>query len=190
MPGTLTFAGNADDKGEKYIDFFTSHDGSGAIEASLLALRLVCTNGLKAFRSIASGRVRHTLNMSLDSIRESIGLLNNQFNVIENLSNKMADAPFSLEKMPTVLEKVGLIPAENDRSTRALNIIDEVSRLFDGYGRGSNMSGSKGTTWGAYNAITEYVDHHRGSNKDKRAESAAIGSGANVKEKALEILSA
>ncbi len=190
LPGTIVFAGNEEDRGEKYINFNTSHDGSGSIEASLLAFRLVCSNGLMAFKKIASGRIRHTLNANLDTIRESIGHLNKQFDIITMLSEKMAAQPFSVASVPTVLEKVGLIPTESDRSTRASNIIADVSRLFDGYGKGSRLNGSRGTAWGAYNAITEYVDHYRGSNKDKRAESASIGSGALIKENALEVLSA
>lgn len=189
LPGMLKFAGNEADLGEKYIDFHTSHDGSGSIEASLLAWRLVCSNGLKAFKKIAGGKVRHTMNLSLDSIRESIGLMNQQFNIMETLSNKMAAAPFEVSKLPNVLESVGLIPKEDKRSTRALNIIDEVSALFTGLGKGSTLAGTRGTTWGAYNAITEYVDHFRGASAVKRAESAAIGSGATIKETALEVLS-
>ncbi|HWY33189.1 MAG TPA: DUF932 domain-containing protein [Nitrosopumilaceae archaeon] len=188
LPGTLIFAGNENDTGEKYVDFHTSHDGSISLEASILAWRLVCSNGLKAFKKLASVKARHTLHLNLDSMKESLGLLNNQFNVIQELSNKMAAQPFERNHFGNVLEKIGLIPAEPKRSTRAQNILQYVESLFAN-GKGANLEGTKGTTWGAYNAITEYVDHYRGNSVVKREESASIGSGALIKEKALEVLS-
>lgn len=189
LPGTLTFAGNPNDTGDKYVDFFTSHDGSIALEVSIMAFRLVCSNGLKAFRKLSTVKVKHTLNMELSHIKQELGVIQEQFSIIERLSLKMASQPVSRDKLVSILETVGAIPKENDRSTRALNIIDEVSRLFDN-GKGTNLANTRGTAWGAYNAITEYVDHYRGSNTDKRHESAAVGSGARLKERALEVLSA
>jgi hypothetical protein len=47
-----------------------------------------------------------------------------------------------------------------------------------------------------YNAVTEYVDHHRGpqgeelAKIDRRLNSAWFGSGAEMKEKAWELLTA
>jgi phage/plasmid-like protein (TIGR03299 family) len=190
LPGDITFAGNPDDKGIKYVDFNTSHDGSKALEASLMAYRLVCSNGLKMFKAIAGGKMRHTQGMSLDKLRMSLNLMNGQFDIMEKLSNQMSQTAFESKYIPQVLEKVGLIPAEEKRSTRALNILTAVEALYNGEGKGSRMQGSRGTRWGIYNAITEYIDHRRGSDAGKREESATIGQGATVKEKALEVLSA
>lgn len=189
LPGSLTFAKNPDDKGEKFVDFFTSHDGSIALEVSIMAFRLVCSNGLKAFRKLSTVRVKHTLNMSLSHVKAELGLIQEQFDIMERLSEKMAGQPVSKDRLTSILESVGAVPKEDKRSTRALNIIDEVSRLFD-RGRGTNLQNVRGTAWGAYNAITEYVDHYRGSDVLKRQESAAVGSGARIKERALEVLSA
>lgn len=190
LPGDITFAGNPEDKGVKYVDFSTSHDGSLAVKASLMAYRLVCSNGLRMFTSLAGMKLRHTQGMSLDKLRNSLQLMNGQFNIMEKLSQKMSATTFVSSNIPKVLEKVGLIPEEEKRSTRALNILDAVTALYNGEGKGSTMQGSRGTLWGIYNAITEYIDHRRGSDASKREESASIGQGAMVKEKALEILSA
>lgn len=191
LPGEIVFANNPDDKGDKVVDFYTSHDGSIALEASILAWRLVCSNGLKAFKRVAGARAKHTLNLSLDAMKESLGLLNAEFNIMQSLSNKMAEQPFRRDVLPNVLMKIGLISKDDNKvSSRAQGIIDEISLLFDGHGKGSTMKGSANTVWGAYNAITEYVDHYRGKGEDKRLESSTIGSGAVIKERALELLSA
>lgn len=188
LPGSLTFAKNSDDKGEKFVDFFTSHDGSIALEVSIMAFRLVCSNGLKMLKSISAVRKKHTINMSLSNIKSELGMIQDQFSIMEKLSEKMAEQPVSQGKLVSILETVGVVPKEDKRSTRALNIIDEVSRLFD-RGAGTNLRNVRGTAWGAYNAITEYVDHYRGSDTLKRQESSAVGSGARLKERALEVLS-
>lgn len=189
LPGTLTFANNPDDTGEKYVDFFTSHDGSMAMEIQILAFRLVCSNGLKAFRKMNSLKIRHTANMTLSDVKMKLGFVENKFSLIESLSQKMAVQPVSNDRLVSILEGAGAIPHEEKRSTRATNIIQEISALFD-RGLGTNLKNTRGTAWGAYNAITEYVDHHRGNDQEKREESSNIGSGARIKERALELLSA
>lgn len=189
LPGSLVFANNDDDRGEKYVDFSTSHDGTSPLKASIVAWRLVCSNGLMGFRAIAGTKMKHTMNLALDDMRESLGILNSQFSIMEELSQKLSATPFQRDYFGGVLEKIGMIPKEEKRSTRAQNILQYIETLFDG-GKGAHLDGARGTAWGAYNAITEYVDHYRGKDADRRAESAAIGSGARLKETALEVLAA
>lgn len=63
------------------------------------------------------------------------------------------------------------------------NMTDETSRrihgeicdLFEGKGKGSTLVGSRGTAWGAYNAVTEYITHHRGRSADSRANNVLLG---------------
>ncbi len=40
--------------------------------------------------------------------------------------------------------------------------------------------------WGAFNAVTEYVDHHRG-NDETRTDALLFGYGAKMKQKAWDI---
>jgi hypothetical protein len=59
--------------------------------------------------------------------------------------------------------------------------------LFDGHGKGADISSSKGTAFGLLNAVTEFVDHERRARSvNHRLESAWFGQGAALKEKALE----
>jgi hypothetical protein len=44
--------------------------------------------------------------------------------------------------------------------TKARNIRETFARIFE-TGIGLDMPGVTSTTWAAYNAVTEWVDHHR-----------------------------
>ena len=56
--------------------------------------------------------------------------------------------------------------------------------LFNGQGKGSQLSSAKGTVWGLVNAVTEFVDHHRGRTTDTRIDRAWFGDGQNIKSAA------
>src|SRR5690606_10854332 len=63
-------------------------------------------------------------------------------------------------------------------------ILGNVVPLFEG-GRGAELS--RGTLWGAYNAVTEYITHERGRSDDARVESAWFGEGARLARRALDV---
>lgn len=192
LPGEIRFDDGGQDVGEKYLTFVTSHDGSLPISVMFTPIRVVCQNTLlMALRdNVRKSSIRHTLNLAigLNQAKSTLGILNNQFSLLESLSKKMTHVSFSDKDIPQLLEKTGMVPHEIERSTRAKNIIDEVLSKFH-YGQGADYESAKGTAWGAYNAVVEYVDHARGSDKIKRAESSILGSGSVIKQKAMALLS-
>jgi phage/plasmid-like protein (TIGR03299 family) len=192
LPGEIRFDDGGQDVGEKFLTFVTSHDGSLPISVMFTPIRVVCQNTLlMALKdNVRKSSVRHTLNLAigLNQAKETLGILNNQFSLLESLSKKMSHVSFSEKDIPQLLVKTGMIPSETEQSTRAKNIIEEVLNKFR-YGQGASLESAKGTSWGAYNAVVEYVDHFRGDNAVKRAESSILGSGAAIKEKALSLLS-
>lgn len=174
-----------DDTLEKYVILTNSHDGSSAVNIQLLALRLICQNGMLGFKSKGIHKVRHTLSMglSISKVRESLGILNNQFNLIEKLSKKMINTKFTNTQMVPYLQSIGLIPnpeTTDKVSTRTDNIINAVT-----YNYQNGLGAVPGTLWGAYNAVTEFLDWQSVGN-EKKTKSNLFGHGANVKIKALE----
>jgi hypothetical protein len=65
-----------------------------------------------------------------------------------------------------------------------------IMELFNGQAIGAGIPGVAGTRWAMLNAVTELVDHERGRSNNTRIESAWFGTGAVLKNKALELLSA
>ena len=60
---------------------------------------------------------------------------------------------------------------------------EEVRRLFEGGATGADTEAFKGTYFGLYNSVVEFVDYFSRMNK----QSVAFGSGANLKQSAFEL---
>jgi Domain of unknown function (DUF932) len=83
------------------------------------------------------------------------------------------------------LKKIFPDPPDKERSTRATTVREKVMELTEN-GIGADLA--KGTLWGAYNAVTELVDHYRRPNADDASglKSMWFGSGERTKKKAFE----
>ena len=59
--------------------------------------------------------------------------------------------------------------------------------MFNGQGRGAELSSAKGTAYGLLCAMTEFADHERRAmSTDHRLDSAWFGAGAGLKQRGLE----
>ena len=67
---------------------------------------------------------------------------------------------------------------------RAMN---KALDMFNGQGRGADLSSAKDTAYGLLCSITEFVDHERRAmSTDHRLDSAWFGAGAGLKQRGLE----
>lgn len=189
LPGYIKTVG--DDITEKYLLLTNTHDGSGSVQVMLTPIRVVCQNTLNVGIQAGShkSKIRHTFNMGMkvEEVRKTLGLIQQQFTIFEQATQKLAAVQLTTEAAEAYFKKsLAIVEQEDNRSTRAQNILEEVSNLFVN-GKGATLPGAKDTAWGAFNAIVEYVDHSRGGeNLEKRAQSLLFGSGANIKQKAFD----
>ena len=65
-------------------------------------------------------------------------------------------------------------------------LVTRISELAES-GRGADVPGVRGTYWGAYNAVTEYLTHERGQSQDTRVDSAWFGQSSQLASRALEV---
>jgi hypothetical protein len=84
-------------------------------------------------------------------------------------------------------------PEEEKSNSRAKNVREELHRLFE-TGIGHDDPAIKGTSWTAFNAVTEFVDHLRSGRRtdnptraSRRLDSIWFGSGARLKQKAWDL---
>jgi hypothetical protein len=108
----------------------------------------------------------------------------------EEYANVLASTRFTDRQMQAAVDQVFPIPEDTKDHTRLAATRDNVARLFEYEGRG--LDGIRGTAWGAWQAFTEQVDHHRTIRRSKgadsqsaRLESIWFGAGATLKAKAF-----
>ena len=65
--------------------------------------------------------------------------------------------------------------------------MSKVMTMFNGHGRGAELSSAKDTAYGLLCSITEFCDHERRAmSQDHRLDSAWFGAGAGLKQRGLE----
>ncbi|KAA8731433.1 DUF932 domain-containing protein [Acinetobacter qingfengensis] len=65
--------------------------------------------------------------------------------------------------------------------------MSKVMQMFNGQGRGAELSSAKNTAYGLLCSMTEYIDHERRAmSRDHRLDSAWFGAGANLKQRSVQ----
>tara|TARA_Y100000592_G_scaffold62127_1_gene97049 strand:+ start:2634 stop:3623 length:990 start_codon:yes stop_codon:yes gene_type:complete len=206
MPEGFTVAGWDDI--DQYLYMVTSHDGSTGVRYIPANVRLGCTNQFAYLDSMLrqagiNPRVlssRHSRHID-DRINQAI----NALNVVDVLNEQFANTAGEL--MQVELDVAGrtefYIDAMGLKTDEKL--IDKVENPFGLTTRGNNTltrlqeledtalgfdDGDINSAWGAFNVVTEYLDHQwvydRKGEKvnQKRVESALLGTGMRQKDKA------
>jgi phage/plasmid-like protein (TIGR03299 family) len=112
--------------------------------------------------------------------------------VFQEQGTWMYNQPFTRAHMRIFAENLMPDKGDKEATPRLQGMRDSVIDLFDnGYGHFA----IRGTKWAAFNAVTEYADHHRStrrtdgnSTEDSRLASAWFGTGADLKQRALDLL--
>ena len=187
LPGDLKLSDT--DVLERYILLANSHDGSLAVTMKPTTVRVVCNNTLsvalggetnKLFRAVHTSSVMQRVNQA----RETLGLQEAYFANVMRGIERLADERMTQAAANEFLGE--LFGQEENReaiSTRMQNQIDTVGNLF------VKGTGNHGVNrWDMLNAVTEFVDHKRTKDDDKRLDAAWFGGGKDLKQKAWNLL--
>jgi phage/plasmid-like protein (TIGR03299 family) len=192
-----------------YLLLGTSYDGTMATIAKFTAIRVVCNNTITAaVGGYSNGqavkgeaetekgylksaiRVLHSERFDADTVRLQLGIVANQFERFIVQSRQLAAETMSAAEADSFVAEL-LKPYHTGRiditESRAYK---RVLQLFNGAAIGSDIDGVAGSRWAMLNAVTELVDHERGRSDNTRLESAWFGTGAALKNRAVELLSA
>lgn len=174
---------------EKFLLLSNSHDGGPSIRIGFTPVRVVCSNTLAmAHSSDASKliRIRHhkSVEKTLEEVRDVMNVANAEFEATAIQYRALASRQVNKEDLEKYI-KIVLGVDEEEIKTRTRNTIDGIINLFE-TGKGANIPGVRGTYWGAYNSVTEWLTWERGHNTDTRLNSLWFGDSANVNKSALE----
>ena len=153
------------DNGEKldsYILLDNSHDGRTAMRMRLTTVRVVCHNTLTmATAKQAAWRARHSPSIlgRVNEARDLLGLNAAYMARYMDECNRLADEAFSREAMESLTrDLLHLDPAKGLGGQRG-HMADSAEGMVSLFERGAGNRGE--TKWDAFNAVTEFVDHHR-----------------------------
>jgi len=173
-----------------YLLLATSYDASMATTAQFTSVRVVCNNTLSA--AIGNGeqkvKIPHLSKFDAAAVREQLTIAVSGWDEFLLQTRRMAATPLDAQAADAYLLdvfKCDVETLEAPEKTRKSKAYKSVLALFDGTAVGSEMVGQ--SLWGAVNAVTEYVDHERGSKRESALDAAWFGEGAALKDRAFTV---
>ena len=186
LPGDFRIAG--DDVVGKWLLLTNGHDTNEPVRAKFTPIRVVCQNTLNAALSSGENEVRvQHIGKVADKLEIAGKLLKTAglyFDEVQAVFTGFTRHKVSTKVLREYARQVIAPKVEGDElSPQASKAITRIEQLFE-TGRGADMKHVRGTLWGAYNAVTEYIDH------DKTGDSIsymALGRGAEIKQRAFRV---
>lgn len=193
LPGEIRLK-DSDDVTEQYLLLSNSHDGQSALRVFFTPIRVVCANTLGAAERRGRGNgvsIVHKgdVRSRAAEARELLGLATRFYLQTGTLASSLASYYPTRQELDRYFEEI-YPDRDGTSNSRSRNIRSQLMHLFE-HGRGQDIPQTRLTAWAAFNAVTEYVDHHRSSRgpdattkRANRLNSAWFGSGARIKARA------
>jgi phage/plasmid-like protein (TIGR03299 family) len=187
LPGYIRVGKN--DPIDKFLLIYNSHDGSSHIRVKLTPIRVVCNNTLSVALSGTEQevKIKHTATApaKLEEAHKLLGLTNHLYQQLDYVFNRMALRKVTDRELLQYVKT--LIPdnPEAESNTRTENL---RKKILDIYESQPDAVVHRGNLFGAYNAVTELVDHvSTTEDPSKRLKSMWFGSGEKLKQRAFSL---
>ena len=195
-----------------YVLLATACDGTLATTAQFTAIRVVCNNtlaiALNGANSPSVVKVPHSTKFDAESVKHQLGISVKAWDehmyemrqlslrkVTQHEATAYFDAVLNNTELLLPEPMDGIIPFTGKPFSKATDnpsqgqgkAMTKVMEMFNGQGRGAELSSAKGTAYGLLCAMTEFVDHERRAiSTDHRLDSAWFGAGASIKQRSLD----
>ena len=162
---------DSQDKMEKYIFVYNSHDGKGSIEAGFTPIRIVCNNTLNAALKECTNRIkfRHTANAKerLKEAQRVLAMSEKYSEVFEAKMQHWTKVRITDKELRNLIEQAMASEETLDMLKRGnreqlpQQFIHEVNAVlnYNDLHPSQKMLTTRGTLYGAYNAITGYYQN-------------------------------
>ena len=193
MPNNIVLDGV--DTINQFLLISNCHDGTGSVVIMLTPIRVVCQNTLNMALQSGSDfiwRIRHTgkKDTHLQKVLEIFAEANESFFAWGEQAAQLLDIEMSLDEAKEYFIDTLQLKRNKETdnlATRGQGMLNKCVALLAG--ENNKVGDMEGTAWAAYNAVTEYIDHHatelrNGDKSIKRMESALFGPLARRKQAA------
>ena len=193
MPNNIVLDGV--DTINQFLLISNCHDGTGSVVIMLTPIRVVCQNTLNMALQSGSDfiwRIRHTgkKDTHLQKVLKIFAEANESFYAWGEQAAQLLDIEMSLDEAKEYFIDTLQLKRNKETdnlATRGQGMLNKCVALLAG--ENNKVGDMEGTAWAAYNAVTEYIDHHatelrNGDKSIKRMESALFGPLARRKQAA------
>lgn len=199
LPGYIRVG--SDDLIEKYLFLTTSHDGFGSITAAFTPVRIVCNNTLNAALSNMTNviKIRHTASVQ-DKLKEAhkiMGISNGLSDELNGIFNRWARVRITDQAVLKLIQQA-MAPSkevlqnvlngkDDEHSTYFKNVCQEICEYaFSNHTQQTETT--KGTLFGAYNAVTGYFQNVKNYKDDEiKTKSILFGGGLGKSQNAFRL---
>jgi phage/plasmid-like protein (TIGR03299 family) len=189
----------ARDEVRQYTLLSNAHDGTASVRLIPTDVRVVCANTLAMAERSAGFAIRHSASMAdrVAAAKRALSLSDVGNAQSRKVAERMAALKLDADDvrrffLAVYSAAVGVIPAraDTDAERRAqAKAVDTVAKWVANLDSSRNTgTGTEGTLWHAFNAVTEWSDHGRtvrGGDRAARTQSNLFGTSAAFKASAL-----
>jgi phage/plasmid-like protein (TIGR03299 family) len=186
---------------ERYLFMTTSHDGLGSIQIAFTPIRVVCRNTLNAAlaNQVNCIKIRHTASAT-DKLKEAhkmMGISNSLSEELEAIYNRWSRVRITDREVKKLIQ-LAMAPskevlanvqkgADDELSTHFNNMVDDVFQ-YAMISPTQQEETTKGTLFGAYNAVTGYFQNVRNFKTDEaKLKSIIYGTGLQRSQSAFDL---
>jgi phage/plasmid-like protein (TIGR03299 family) len=180
LNGTQDVAPN--DAVESYLCLAHGHGGILPVSIYFTEIRVVCMNTLRM--SLSNGnivRIKHTkhLKESLNLVQQSVDCYRQEFSLSIESYRQMLRHKLPIKGLEAYVRHVFQVPTTVPEMPRSFEAIEAQYEAGQG--------ASPGTLWGAFNAVTGYLDHDYGRSTETATYSNLFGSNADIRDRANHV---
>lgn len=189
------------DEVNKYLMLCNAHSDKASVKPAFVGIRAVCWNTISAGLNSASAksiRIRHSskVKMNLENVQNIVNTANAEFEATAEQYKLLTKKHINQEDLKKYVKLVfkqneedkapDSAPAKERREDDKRLIENKIIPLFES-GLGSNLSTSKGTLFGAWQAINTWLNWERGRTDDARMDSLWFGQSRVTDQRAFDL---
>ena len=191
----------ANDPHAAYLLARTSHDGSCSLGITPVLNRLYCSNQISGiFRKNTKYSLHHTTNarLQVEQIRTMLNVIYTGIESYELVADKLLNVSVSDSQVENIFKKMWSLPSTIEKTPyfklttgerRTHNrVTDARNTAMNIYQHSSTQENIKGTAFGAFQAVVEYLDWNSHKSEATRAERVVAGKYDRLKSKALDLV--
>ena len=146
---------------DNYICFTNSHDGTGAIQACMTPVRVVCQNTLNLALGNATRKwsTKHIgdIESKMEEARQTLKLAEDYMDNLAVVADQLANTTVTESEVAAIIDE--LYPISEDASDRTKRTINKKKEDFMVCMFAPDILKFKNTAWGVINAASDYSTH-------------------------------